>query len=104
MSKEPTSINRNAKSATPSKGVLAWRKNTSPALEVRWSDIDSGVLQMAVDAVAQAGGAIILGCTRDGGAYSIVVLTDQEKAKEYPHSIEDCEALLTALTSAFSDD
>ena len=78
-----------------------WRLNTRNDSPVFWSDIDPGVMRLCIDAVARSGGAIMLGTTSDGGAYSICVLSGNEKAKDYPHSKEECEATLKQMADWF---
>ena len=74
-----------------------WRKNLVVHEVVNWSNVSSDVIRGAIDAVARGGGATMLGTTSDGGAYSICVLLDQDKLKEYPHSVDECEQVLRSL-------
>lgn len=45
----------------------------------------------------------MFGVTTDGGAYSICVLHGSQKVKEYPHTTEECEAVLANLTDWFAN-
>jgi len=80
---------------------LMWRKNLSPVVEVRWRDVSEDVLATCVDKVTQNGAALILGLTSDGGAYSVCVLSGQDKVREYPHSVAECEDLLRSIGEFF---
>jgi hypothetical protein len=79
-----------------------WKKNTPIATLCYWSDIDPSTLRTCIDAVTRAGGAIMLGLTSDGGAYSICVLSGDDKIKEYPHGKLECNDMLRALTEYFT--
>jgi hypothetical protein len=80
-----------------------WRVNVVPADPATWHSIDPSTLRGAIDAITRAGGAIMLSITADGGAYSIVVLHQNEKIKEYPHGKAACEDVLRELTEYFTD-
>lgn len=80
---------------------LVWQKNLRSAVECYYSDIDPATLRRAIDAVTRGGGAIMLGITSDGGAYSVCVLHDDQKLKDYPHGKEECEEALLALEAMF---
>lgn len=82
---------------------LVWQKNISPSEPCVWSDVSVSDIGAALDAVTRAGGAIMLGVTSDGGAYSICVLYGQDKIKEYPHSAAECGATMRALAETFLD-
>lgn len=99
--------NRNAKElgapgATTPKS-LVWRKNASGTSVCHWSDIDSTIVRGAIDAVSRAGGAIMLGVTSDGGSYSLCILHNQDKIKEYPHTKEATEELLQQITNWYAE-
>lgn len=100
--------NRNAKElGAPSPSTpkpLVWRKNASGTSVCHWSDIDSTIIRGAIDAVARAGGAIMLGVTSDGGSYSICLLHNADKIKEYPHTCEEVQELLSQITDHYSQD
>lgn len=80
-----------------------WKRDTPMAVICHWSDVEPQVIRGCVDAITRAGGAIMLGLTSDGGAFSICVLYDQDKIKEYPHGTSECTDLLLALTQYFVD-
>jgi len=101
--KDAGTRNRNTREPITMRPALAWRPNNGPALEVRWNDVDAETLRSAVDSVTCAGSAVILGRTRDGGAFSVVVLTDTDKIKEYPHGVEETNALLREIANYFTN-
>lgn len=80
---------------------MVWQKNIRPTSECHYSDIDAALIKRAVDAVTRGGGALMFGITSDGGAYSLCVLHDAEKLKDYPHGAAECEAALLALEAMF---
>jgi len=89
----------------PKKGGQApvWRHNKNTGDPCSWSDIDATTFRGAVDAVTKGGGAVMFGLTSDGGAYSVCVLQDADKMKEYPHNVEECEDLLRSLIEWYVD-
>lgn len=78
-----------------------WKENRDAGEPVVWSSVNGAKLQLAVDTISRAGGAIMLGRTSDGGAYSCVVLYGSYKVKEYPHSTEEMDDLLDWLVEEF---
>jgi hypothetical protein len=99
--------NRNARElAAPGPNTpksLVWRKNASGTDVCHWSDVDSAVIRGAVDAVARAGGAIMFGVTSDGGCFSVCLLHNAEKIKEYPHNAEEVSDLLEEIIRHYSN-
>lgn len=83
--------------------AIVWRKNTGGTSECDWGAIDPNILRGAIDAVTKAGGAIMFGVTADGGAYSLCLLQGDQKVKEYPHSISDCEETLQGMINWYVD-
>lgn len=77
--------------------LVQFRKNLGPAIECYWSDADAEKVKLAIDAVTRRGGAIMFGLTQDGGAYSIMVLLGQDKAKAYPHGASELHDTLAAI-------
>jgi len=80
-----------------------WKKNTPLFAICNWSDIQPEIIRGCTDAVTRAGGAIMLGLTSDGGAFSICVLHGEDKIKEYPHGRAECEDLMRELTEYFAE-
>lgn len=99
--------NRNARElGAPSQNTpkpLVWRKNASGTNVCHWSDIDSAIVRGAIDAVARAGGAIMFGVTSDGGCFSVCLLHNAEKIKEYPHDPEEASDLLETITRHYAE-
>ena len=63
--------------------------------------IDAAQLQYTIALVADAGGALRLGYTRDGGAFAIGVYGDGEPYTEYLRPSDDIETYLRELCDAF---
>jgi len=80
-----------------------WKRNTPLFALCYWSDVDPTAVRHCIDAVTRAGGAIMLGLTSDGGAFSICVLHGEDKIKEYPHGVSECLDLLQALAEYFTE-
>lgn len=80
-----------------------WRKNDRGNTVCAWSDIDATSIRGCLDAVTKAGGAFMFGLTADGGAYSICILQDNEKIKEYPHGKVECEEVLESIAHYYAD-
>lgn len=98
-----TSNGKPSRESKPSKPLLVWRKNVQANEPVKWGAVDPSILRGAVDAVTMAGGAIMLGTTADGGAYSICILYQNDKVKMYPHTYQECEAALAETLQEFTD-
>jgi len=71
---------------------------------VTYAELDNQLLRDAIVAVCDSGGAAILSRTSDSGAYSITVIDGDEKIREYPNTVEDCEAVFTWLVNMFAAD
>ncbi len=84
--------------------VLMWRKNIQALDPVEWSAVDPNILRGCVDACARAGAAIMLGRTSDGGAFSLCVLYQDQKIKDYAHTVAEVEDILKAITEEMLDD
>jgi len=98
--------NRNSKQGKQASGKqapLMWRENGQSEVTVAWSQIDAELLQETIASVTSAGAAIILGVTSDGGAYSVTILSDDSKMREYPHGKMACEDLLRSVKEWFQN-
>lgn len=62
-----------------------------------WATCDSGLLQTAIASIAGMGGAVRLGYTRDGGAYSIGIYGDGDPFTEYLSPNDDLDEFLRGL-------
>jgi hypothetical protein len=67
---------------------------------VRWDSVDSVALLAAVDAVTEAGDAIVLARTSDGGVLSITVCSGPERVKFYPKDGLDATRTLLDISKA----
>lgn len=65
-----------------------------------WAKVDSREIQDAIAAVAQCGGALRFGYTRDGGAYAVGVYGAGDPYTEYIRPGEDVEAYLRTIAGA----
>jgi hypothetical protein len=85
------------KAKTTNGPMLVWKQNRLAGVDCCYRDASPEVLVGVIDAVTQAGGAIMLGVTSDGGAFSVCVLHGDEKIKEYPHDVAELNALFHEL-------
>lgn len=79
-----------AKGATNGSGK--WSKyNGSAATEaVSWAKVDTSAVLDALVAITDAGGALLLGKTRDGGSFAITVCQGDERGKFYATTAAEC--------------
>jgi len=68
-----------------------------------WMLCDPEMLQYTITAVAQKGGALRLGYTRDGGAYAIGIYGDGDPYTEYISPTEDVNEQLRSIASDFGN-
>jgi hypothetical protein len=80
------------------------RKARGRQQKADWSSIDSSLLAAAITAVAESGGAIRFGYTRDGGGYAIGFLGDGEPYTEYLRPSDDIAAYFEEVIHDFSDE
>lgn len=79
-----------------------FRNKLAVTVNADWELADAEQLRSTVGAVTRAGGALRLGCTRDGGAYSIGVYGDgPEPYTEYVRPNEDLNEFLADLEQVF---
>ena len=93
-----TGRNGSAKSA---KSAPAIRPNGRHGDGVSYAAISPDTIRSIVQTVANGGGAVMFGQTRDGGAYSVMVLLGDEKIKEYPRDQTDFDNLLVWLIDEY---
>ena len=79
----------------------AIRSNLRVVRPVSWSDIADDTIADIVRLVAGYGAAVMFGVTSDQGAYSILVLDNQNKIKEYPHDTDEVHNLYTWLRDEY---
>lgn len=85
-------------------GTPAVRNNLRVVRSVSWSDIPASTISELVGLVTKYGAAIMFGCTSDGGAYSLCILDNQNKVKEYPRDEQDVHNILTWLRDEYFGD
>jgi hypothetical protein len=83
--------------------LVKFRSNQKVSAEYYFADIDATLLRDVIDAVTRHEAAIMFSRTSDGGAYSVLVLDGQDKAREYPHGPEELTDVLRALLETYSD-
>jgi hypothetical protein len=69
-----------------------------------WSEVQNQAIRDVVVAVTHAGAAIMFGRTSDKGAFSITVLDGDERIREWPHTVEECESTIRWLLDMFATD
>jgi hypothetical protein len=77
------------------------RGNLRSLVARRWTDIDPGTVHDLVTLVTSHGAAIMFGVTSDQGAYSVLILDNNNKIKEYPHDEVDVQNLLSWLRDEY---
>ena len=59
---------------------------------------------LAIDSIIRTGDAVILGCTRDGGAICLTILSGEDREKLYASDEEELIALVDAISGAYELD
>lgn len=77
-----------------SRGSLKFRPNSSSGQAVSWRGADANKILRTIAAATEAGAAIMLGKTQDGGAFSVIVLDGDSRMKDYSHNIQDLHDVL----------
>ncbi len=90
---------RSGKAGTPKV-----RANLRMVRTVSWSDIGDSTIADMVRLVTKYGAAIMFGITSDQGAYSICVLDNDSKIKEYPHDGDAVENVQRWLRDEYFGD
>lgn len=93
-------VGRNGR-VTGTKSKPAIRPNGRYGDGVSYADVPAELVHSIVKAVASAGGAMMFGQTRDGGAFSLCVLMGDEKIKEYPRDADEIRRFLTWLSEEY---
>jgi len=62
---------------------------------------DAAGLAATIDVVTLYGAAITLARTSDGGAFSVTIIDNGEYSRNYPHTVEELEALLQAICEVY---
>lgn len=85
------------------------RKGTSRGLKrnrgvvADWQSVNAELLRNAISTAGLSGGALRLGYTSDGGAYSVGIYGDGDPYNEYCRPGEDVEQLLRDIIELFED-
>lgn len=85
-------------------------KNSASRLRPReihtadWGEVPNQVLRDAIVSVTNAGAAIMFGRTSDKGAFSITILDGDERIREWPHTVDECEQSLRWICGMFTDE
>lgn len=77
------------------------RRNRGSQIPADWSGVDADAIRTAIGSVANSGGALRFGYTRDGGAYAIGVFGDGDPYTEYLRPSDDIERYLQELAEDF---
>jgi hypothetical protein len=80
------------------------RPNFRGAGQCDYKTIEDATIADLVRACARNGAAVMFGLTSDKGAYSIVVLSDNDKIKEYPNDKEGFERLASWVAEVYFGD
>lgn len=91
-------VGKSARSASSRYASLGGDKPS--AEKATWEDAEAESLWRTIVAVTDAGDAVTLGRTRDGGAVSLVILSGDDRIREYAHGAEEIEALLARVRVA----
>ena len=87
---------RNGKSIAP-----VVRNNLRVVNHVSWRNISPQLIADLVRIVTSNGAAIMFGVTSDGGAFSLCVLDNTNKIKEYPRDDTELLSILTWLQQEY---
>ena len=70
---------------------------------IQWQEADASWVLDAVNAVAEEGGALILGKTRDGGALAVTLLYEGSKTNFYANDRKSLYDILKDLAEVAQD-
>jgi hypothetical protein len=66
---------------------------------IRWDSVEADLLRAAVDSVTEAGDAIVLARSGDGGVLSITVCSGEDRVKWYAHDGTEANQHLAEITT-----
>ena len=92
---------RIARDATKAEQLKQRRNNRGSGDIADWGGSESQLLANAIAAVTKHGYAILLGYTRDKGAYTCTIVGLEGHGTEYIRPSEDIDLFLTALALDF---
>jgi len=67
-----------------------------------WEDADQEELWRTITEIVNAGDAVTLGRTRDGGALSLVILSGDERIRRYARGADELAALLKEIRTSLA--
>lgn len=76
------------------------RNSPSSQDAATWEDADQEELWRTITAIVNAGDAVTLGRTRDGGALSLVILSGDERIRRYARGADEIHSLLVDIRTS----
>ncbi len=95
---------RESNAKTNGKPSPSVRANLRVVRAVSYADLDDSTIVDMVRLVTGYGAALMLAVTSDGGSFSVCVLDNTNKIKEYPHTKEEVELLYQWLRDDYFGD
>lgn len=92
------SVSKEQKHATSARRVKLPSSNGGPA---DWATVSLSNLRQCLAVVANSGGALRLGYSRDGGAYAIGIYGDGDPYTVYVRPSEDIAAVFDSIAEGF---
>jgi len=92
---------REQQGKTNGRAVPTVRPNLRVVSNVSWRDIAPQLIADLVRIVTSNGAAIMFGVTSDGGAFSICILDNANKIKEYPRDDTEVASILSWLQNEY---
>lgn len=68
-----------------------------------WRDVPATDIGTVIQFITAAGEAVILGCTSDGGALSITVLSGDERIRQFPATLQAWDSFRDWVTDEYQD-
>lgn len=68
-----------------------------------WRDIPAVEIGTMVQFITSSGEAVILGCTSDGGAVSITILSGDDRIRQFPASVQAWDVFRDWVTDSYQD-
>lgn len=79
------------------------RSRHLPTSVFTWRDIPTEGIAELVRWVTGAGEGIILGCTSDGGALSITILSGDDRVRQFPATIQAWDVFIAWVRDEYQD-
>lgn len=86
----------------PSTGAERTQSRRFASNSADWGGVSNQTIRDVVVAVADSGASILLGKTGDGGAFVVQVYDGDDAIREYPHTVEELEAVLRWVTDIYA--